>query len=75
MKKLIIILAPLFLSGCFYQIVPYAEIQIAEMYCKDRQGVKYISSHAVGRHMIECNDSTYIGSALAAKELLLEKSK
>ena len=75
MKKLIIILAPLFLSGCLFQTVPYVEIQIAEQYCASHDGINYIASHFNGPYNIICNDGTNIYSNFAAKELLLEKSK
>mgnify|MGYP006883125209 CR=1 FL=1 len=56
MKKLIVLLSVLSLSGCFYQKVQPIDIKSAESFCADKGGVHHIKTWFDGDVEIYCKN-------------------
>ena len=56
MKKLIVLLSVLSLSGCLYQSVHPVDIKSAESFCADKGGVHHIESFWQGKVEIFCKN-------------------
>ena len=56
MKKLIILISALSLSGCFWQSVNPVDIKSADSFCADKGGVHHMSSWFYGDVEIYCKN-------------------
>ena len=56
MKKLIVLLSALSLSGCFYQSVLPVDIKSAESFCADKGGVHHIKTWFYDNVEIYCKN-------------------
>jgi len=60
MKKLLLVVPLLFLTGCFYQTIDMETYTKAEYFCKDKSGIKTLTEYWTGQTEVTCHDGTLI---------------